>query len=211
MAPHGKKLAAAVGGLVAATFASPAFAHHVMGGELPHTAWQGLLSGLGHPIIGIDHFAFTVGVGLMAYLAGRLVLLPLLFVIGSVIGCFIHFQGFDLPWSEAAIALTVAAAAAVVTTRSAPPIVMLAILFAVAGVLHGYAYGESIVGAEAAPLGAYIIGFALIQYGVAVGSGIALRMLVGRGGVSEAVMMRLAGGGMALVAAVALVNVALTG
>jgi urease accessory protein len=211
MVPHVRKLAAAVGALVAAAFASPAFAHHLMGGELPQTAWQGLLSGLGHPIIGIDHFAFTVGVGLMAYLAGRLVLLPLLFVAGSVIGCFIHIQGFDIPWSEAGIALTVAAAAAIVATRSALPAIVLAILFAAAGVLHGYAYGESIVGAEAAPLGAYIVGFGLIQYGVAVGSGLALRMLTSRHLASEAMIMRLAGGGMALVAAFALVGVALTG
>jgi urease accessory protein len=209
MAPHVKKLAAAVSALVAMASASPAFAHHLMGGELPHTAWQGLLSGLGHPIIGIDHFAFTVGVGLMAYLAGRLVLLPLLFVAGSVIGCFIHIQGLDIPWSEAGIALTVVAAAAIVATRSALPAVVLAVLFAAAGVLHGYAYGESIVGAEAAPLGAYIVGFALIQYGIAVGSGLVLRMLTSRHLASEAMIMRLAGVGIALVAAFAFVNVAM--
>jgi urease accessory protein len=203
-----KKLAAAAT-LIVLTSTSPAFAHHVMGGELPRTALQGLLSGLGHPIIGIDHLAFTVGVGLMAHIAGRLALLPLLFVAGSVLGCFIHLQGFDVPWSEAAIAVTVAAAAAVVATRSALPAVVLAILFSAASVLHGYAYGESIVGAEAAPLGAYIIGFGLIQYIVAVGSGLVLRMLAGRGVVSEAMIMRLAGGGMALVAAAVFINVAM--
>src|SRR5262249_56840617 len=113
-------VAAAVGSVP--SLISPAFAHPFMGGELPSTAWQGLLSGLGHPIIGIDHFAFTVGVGLISQLAGRIVLLPLLFVAGSVLGCFMHVQGFDLPWPEVVIGLRVAAAAAICATGSPIPI-----------------------------------------------------------------------------------------
>src|SRR5262244_1869797 len=41
--------------------ADPAFAHHLMGGRMPSTFVEGLLSGLGHPVIGIDHLAFLVG------------------------------------------------------------------------------------------------------------------------------------------------------
>jgi urease accessory protein len=37
------------------------------------------------------------------------------------------------------------------------------VLFAVAGLIHGYAFGESIYGAEASPLAAYLIGLAVIQ------------------------------------------------
>ena len=205
-----KVLIAAAAALIVLRFTPPAVAHHVMGGELPSTVWRGLLSGLGHPIIGIDHFAFTVGVGLMSHLAGRIVLLPLLFVAGSVLGCIIHTQGFNLPWPEPTIGLTVAAAAAIVATRSRIPIVLLVLLFGVAGVFHGYAYGESIVGAETAPLSAYVIGFGVIQYLVAVGSGALLWMIVGRDYVSETMLMRLAGGGIALVAVLTFVNVALT-
>src|SRR5258708_34195202 len=40
----------------------PALAHHVMGGQVPVTFRDGLLSGLAHPIIGIDHFAAVVAV-----------------------------------------------------------------------------------------------------------------------------------------------------
>jgi len=197
--------------VVVLPFAPPAFAHHLMGGELPSTAWHGLLSGLGHPIIGIDHFAFIVGVGLMSHLVGRIALLPLLFVVGTLLGCFMHIQGQTLPWSEPAIALTIAVAAAVVGCNARTPISILATLFVVAGALHGYAYGESIVGAETAPLAAYIIGFGTIQYFLAVGSGAALRMIVGRDYVSETMAMRMAGGGLALLAALAFVNVALVG
>lgn len=211
MAPLLKALVVGAAVIIELTLISPtAFAHHFMGGELPNTAWQGLLSGLGHPIIGIDHFAFTVGVGLMSQLAGRILLLPLLFVTGSVLGCFMHVQGFDLPWPEVVIGLSVAAAAAIVATGSHIPIVVLVSLFGIAGVFHGYAYGESIVGAETAPLSAYVIGFALIQYCVALGSGALLRTIVGRDYVSETMLMRLAGGGMALVSILTFINVALT-
>ena len=41
----------------------PAFAHHLMGGHTPATFGEGILSGLGHPVIGLDHFAAVVAVG----------------------------------------------------------------------------------------------------------------------------------------------------
>ena len=88
---------------------------------------------------------------------------------------------------------------------------ILAILFFASGVFHGYAYGESIVGAETAQLAAYVLGFGAIQYCIAVGSGAALRTIAGRDHLSEAMAMRIAGGGIALVAAFAFVNIALAG
>jgi urease accessory protein len=42
-----------------------------MGGDLPETHWLGLLSGLAHPVIGIDHLVFVLGVGIWSALAGR--------------------------------------------------------------------------------------------------------------------------------------------
>jgi len=205
-----QKLVAAAS-IVFVSLVPPAFAHHVMGGELPRTAWQGLLSGLGHPIIGVDHLAFVLGVGLMAYLAGRVVLLPLLFVAGTVLGCGLHVQGYNLPAPELTIALTVAIAAAVVASRARLPVGLLAPLLAVAGAFHGYAYGESIVGAESAPLAAYLAGFGLIQACLAVGSAAALRWVAGREYVSEAAALRTAGGAIALAAAFAFASVVLAG
>ena len=51
-------------------------------------------------------------------------------------------------------------------------------------------------------LGAYVAGFALIQYGIAVVSGAALAMIVARDYLSETTAMRTAGAAIALVAAV---------
>ena len=44
------------------------------------------------------------------------------------------------------------------------------VLFAVAGFAHGYAFGESIVGAEATPLAGYFVGLIIIQIAVAGGA-----------------------------------------
>ncbi|HET9176699.1 MAG TPA: HupE/UreJ family protein, partial [Pseudolabrys sp.] len=54
---------AGLGLLLLAHSATNASAHHVMGGRMPATFMDGFLSGLGHPIIGIDHFAAVVAVG----------------------------------------------------------------------------------------------------------------------------------------------------
>jgi urease accessory protein len=57
-----------------------------------------------------------------------------------------------------------------------PPAVALG-LFVLAGLLHGYALGESIVGAEPAPLYAYLIGLAVMQSAIAQGAMAVVRIL----------------------------------
>ncbi|NJN32344.1 MAG: hypothetical protein HC824_19395, partial [Synechococcales cyanobacterium RM1_1_8] len=37
-------------------YAQPALAHHPLGGRLPTNAFEGLMSGLAHPILGLDIF-----------------------------------------------------------------------------------------------------------------------------------------------------------
>ena len=189
--------------------ADPALAHHVMGGAMPATAWQGLLSGLGHPVIGFDHFAFVIGVGLMSWLAGRRMLLPLVFVAATVLGCFAHIQSMNVPSSELAIVITLLVAAGIVALRYRMPASLFALLFAAAGFFHGYAYGESIVGAEATPLIAYVIGFAAIQYAIAVAGAAVLRAIVDREYASELTAARVAGAAIAAVAIVSVVSLAL--
>jgi urease accessory protein len=202
------KVVAAAAGVVALS-GPPALAHHVMGGVTPETLWQGLLSGLAHPIVGVDHFAFILGVGFMSWFAGQVALLPFLFVLGTVVGCLVHVQGLDLPVPELVIAFTLAVAAAFIAVRSRIPTGIMAILFVAAGIFHGYAYGESIVGAETTPLIAYMTGFACIQYSVAVGIAWAVRFIVAKAYVTETTATRLASGAMACVAAIAIAIVVL--
>ena len=172
--------------------AAPAQAHHPMGGQLPSNLFEGLLSGLGHPIIGLDHLAFVIGVGLAAATLPRRALMPLAFVVATILGVVIHLTATDLPLVEAIISLSVLAMGMLLLSGKTIPSAAWAALFAIAGLFHGYAYGESIVGAEATPLVAYFVGFAAIQYAIAMAAMSVLRGVMAGDGTREP--LRIAGG-----------------
>jgi urease accessory protein len=149
--------------------AAPASAHHVMGGGLPSTFSQGLLSGLGHPVIGPDHLAFLIAVGIAVGVGGLNLVLPVLFVAASAIGVVLHVNGLNLPAAELIVASSVVLVGLLIARGREIPIAAWAALFGLAGLAHGYAYGESIYGAEPTPLGAYLLGLVVIQSAIAVG------------------------------------------
>jgi urease accessory protein len=179
--------------------AGPALAHHPMGGATPSTMTEGLLSGLGHPIIGIDHLAFLAVVALLAFkLSGAARwLAPAAFVGGTLGGALLHLRAVDLPMAELLVALTVVVGGITVlySLRAKPAFngAGLSLLLAIAGVFHGYAYGESIIGAEATPLLSYLIGFSLVQYGLIAGMLTGLSMLAVRSQGSAARLVRTGG------------------
>ena len=151
--------------------ASPALAHHPLGGELPQTMAHGLLSGIGHPVIGLDHLAFVVAVGVAATLIGRPLLAPLAFVAATVGGTLLHLAAVGLPAVEAMIALSIIAIGMLIIGGRTLPVAAFLALFVVAGLFHGHAYGEAVFGAETSPVLAYLAGFGLTQWLVAVAAG----------------------------------------
>ena len=157
--------------------AEPAWAHHVMGGKLPETFLQGLLSGLGHPVIGVDHLAAIVGVGILAALTGRSAAVVLAFSVAVIAGVGLHLSRIDLPASELFVGLTTLLIGALVILRQSMSAGRALLLFALAGLVHGYALGESIVGAEALPLVAYLLGLLVVQSAIGVAVYAAVRSL----------------------------------
>ncbi|MGH1419784.1 MAG: HupE/UreJ family protein [Hyphomicrobiaceae bacterium] len=146
-----------------------AFAHHPMGGTTPSNFTEGLLSGLGHPIIGVDHLAAIIGVGLMAALLGRPRILPIAFIAAMLAGVGLHLGEFNLPFAEGLVGLVTLVIGGLVAARFSLGTIATAALFAVAGAVHGYALGESIVGAEQTALSAYLLGLGIIQAVIAIG------------------------------------------
>jgi urease accessory protein len=146
-----------------------------MDGKIPVTFVQGLLSGLGHPIIGIDHFAFIIAIGVAVGMAGLNLLFPVIFVAASVIGVALHVQGFSLPGVEVMVAMSVILIGGLIAARIRLPSAAWVILFALAGLFHGHAYGEGIYGAEPSPLGAYLAGLLAIQTVIAVAIALLIR------------------------------------
>ncbi len=160
--------------------AVPAFAHHVMGGRTPSTFMEGLLSGLAHPILGLDHLAFLVAIGLVVGIAGLSLLLPVAFIIAMALGVVLHAQGIGLPAAEYVVAASVVLAGILLVLRVELPVLAWGALFAVAGLFHGYALGESIYGADRAALGSYLLGLVVIQGALTVGVALLTRRLDAR-------------------------------
>jgi len=186
-------MTSAAASLVASLAAAPAFAHHPMGGALPGTFMHGLLSGLGHPVIGLDHFAAVVAVGCLAAAHPKGWGLIIGFVVAMMAGVAAHLQGATLPGAEMIVAGTVIALGLILAIRRDLSAAVALVLFAAVGWVHGYALGESIFGAEQTPLVAYLIGLAVIQSAIALAAmRVALLLMQG-----DALRLRLAGSGIA--------------
>jgi urease accessory protein len=173
-----------------------AAAHHVMDNRLPSTFAEGLLSGLAHPIIGLDHFAAMLAVGILAAPQRRGAALVVAFVLAMIAGVALHVGRASLPASEVLAALVVVVLGVLAMLPTVVSATAALVLFAAAGAVHGYALGESIIGAEPTPLSAYFAGLAVIQSAVALGAMTATRWIGDQAG-AKPVAVRLAGAAIA--------------
>ena len=196
---------------VCASLAIPlnASAHHAMGNTTPGNAWEGLISGLAHPVIGLDHLLFVLAVGAACYYFGQKAGTIVTFLAAAIAGTVLHLNKATLPYPDAwiAVSLLVLGILFLLNSRVLKSRLALA-LFALAGILHGYAYGESIVGAEATPLAAYLAGFTLVQFAIAF-CGYAVARHIDRSRPSSPTV-KAVGGGLTL-AGVAFLFLALAG
>jgi len=182
--------------LMAFAFTSvPAFAHHVMGGRTPANFSEGLLSGLSHPVIGLDHFAAVVAVGCLAAAHRAAPALAIGFVLAMMAGVALHVHGTTVPDAEILVALSVIVLGAMLLRRWPMPAGAALALFAAAGLVHGYALGESIYGAEPTPLYAYLLGLAVIQSAVALAAMSVAQLIAKRS--ADLSPLRLLGAGIA--------------
>jgi urease accessory protein len=161
LASPGPLRQAAVAALALLLIASPAFAHHPfgMGDSGALTAWQGLLSGLGHPLLGPDHLLFLLALGFVGLQRPLRWVLPLLAIGlgGSLLSQFIPLPDAVAPWAEALVSLSLAVEGLIALSMA--PAAWLLPLFG----LHGFLLGSTIVGAEPSPLLSYFLGLLLAQ------------------------------------------------
>ena len=150
--------------------ALPALAHHPLDGRLPANFFEGLMSGVAHPVLGPDHFVFIVAAGLLAAIAPRGIWIPVTFVLAGLAGTGLHLMSLDLPAPEFFISASVLGFGWMLAMKQRPNLLVILGLAALAGLFHGYAYGEAIVGAEMTPLFAYLVGFTFIQLAIALGA-----------------------------------------
>jgi urease accessory protein len=102
---------------------------------------------------------------------------PLLFLIATACGVWAHVVAVSIPGAELIVALSVLAVGALLATGRFVHFGSWMALFIVAGFFHGYAYSESIYGAESTPLAAYLTGLVVVQTILTVGVALITRTL----------------------------------
>jgi urease accessory protein len=147
---------------------SPALAHHPMGGRTPSNVFEGFMSGVAHPLIGPDHFAFVVAVGLLAATRKQGVIIPIAFVLAAMFGTGMHLANLNVPGIELLVSGSIVLFGILLALKNSLNTGTVAGLSALAGLFHGYAYGEAIFGAQMTPLVSYLAGFTVIQLGVSL-------------------------------------------
>jgi len=152
-----------MGGVAALTAATPGWTHHPFEGVQPQdlNLLQGLVSGLGHPLLGWDHLVFLLAIVVITALTTRRWVLPLLVVglAGSGLAALLGATpgpGLGLVL-ELVVGLSIVAGG-LVHGGFLPAWILLPLM----GV-HGFLLGESMIGAEPTPLVAYVLGLFLSQ------------------------------------------------
>jgi len=105
-----------------ALLATPAFAHHPLNGMPMETFTHGILSGIGHPVLGFDHLFFVALVGIAAAFTGRIALAPLGYIAGMLAGLAMILGGIALPGVEVVIAMSLLVMGAIVLSGRKLPI-----------------------------------------------------------------------------------------
>jgi len=169
--------------------AVPASAHEQSGQA------AGFLTGLKHPVSGLDHVLAMISVGLWGAQLGApaVWLLPVIFPLVMAFGGFLGLVGVPLPGTEVGIALSAVLLGLVVALEARPPVWVAATLVGFFGIFHGYAHGTELPAGENALL--YSAGFVMATgclHGVGIGLGVAHRWTAGR------VALRVAGATVAL-------------
>jgi urease accessory protein len=161
-----RSLPIAIAGLA---LAQPAFAHEQAG------VGGGLVSGLLHPLTGMDHLIAMVAVGIWGAQLGppAIWVLPITFPLVMALGGVLGVLRIPLPMPEVIIALSALILGAAVAIRLRLPFAAAAAVVAVFAVFHGHAHGAELPG-SANPL-AYGVGFVVATgllhlCGIAVGT-----------------------------------------
>ncbi len=176
--------------------ATPALAHHPLGGMPMETFAHGVLSGIGHPILGFDHLFFVALVGIASLYTGSRHTTAGAFIVAMLAGTLAMSVGSGLPATEIVVGLSLLVLGGIVLSGRALSAIPAALVFAGFGLFHGSAFGATIAAQEAGAglsvLIGYLIGLGVIQYAIALVAGWVARA-VWKATDASAVQVRLAG------------------
>lgn len=151
--------------------AIPALAHSAEG------YGGGFIAGFSHPILGWDHVAAMVAVGLWGAFLGApaIWILPVVFPLVMAFGAVAGILGIPVPAIEIGIALSAVVLGSMIVFALKPPIWVSAVIVGVFAIFHGYAHGTELP--ATANAFAFAVGF-VISTGLLHLAGIAFGLLI---------------------------------
>jgi urease accessory protein len=151
----------------------------------------GFLSGVRHPISGLDHVLAMIAVGLWGAQLGApaIWVLPVAFPMVMALGGMMGLLGIPLPGTEYGIAASMILLGGVVLFELKPPLWMAALLVSFFAIFHGHAHGTELPPGQDGLL--YSMGFVCATgclHGIGVSIGLVHRWTWGQ------LLLRLSGG-----------------
>jgi urease accessory protein len=137
----------------------------------------GFIAGFAHPILGWDHVAAMVAVGLWGAFLGppAIWVLPVVFPMVMALGAAAGIAGLPVPAVETGIALSAVVLGLMIVLAARPPLWIAAVIVGAFAVFHGYAHGTELPTSVNAF--AYAVGF-VVSTGFLHLIGIAFGLLV---------------------------------
>ena len=106
----------------------------------------GFVSGLIHPVTGLDHVVAMVAVGLWGAVLGApaIWVLPIAFPLIMTIGAVLGILGLPVPAIDLGIALSAIVLGGMVAAKARPPLAIAFLLIAFFAIYHGYPHGVAL-------------------------------------------------------------------
>lgn len=165
--------------------AGPVAAHGTGHGSAGYGSegYGGFVAGFTHPILGWDHVAAMVAVGLWGAILGRpaIWILPVVFPLVMALGAVAGIIGLPVPAVETGIALSAVVLGGMILFALRPPLWLSAAIVGAFAVFHGYAHGAELPASVDAF--AYAVGFVLstgLLHLMGIGFGLVIRWPIGR-------------------------------
>jgi len=157
----------------------------------PVSAWAhvesgqagGFLSGLSHPVSGLDHVLAMVAVGLWGAQLGApaMWMLPVAFPMMMAFGGMLGLMGIPVPGIEIGIAVSGIVLGALILGETKMPLIGALLVVAFFAIFHGHAHGTELEAGQNAML--YSLGFVLCTgtlHGIGIAMGLVHRWQFGR-------------------------------
>jgi urease accessory protein len=134
----------------------------------PRTFAEGFVQGVGLPVISLYHLAAMIGIGILVGIAARGIVPVLVFGLAAIAGVAIQLSPLDIPGYDVFVALTTMIIGLLILLRQPLSPKVASVVFAAAGLVHGYSLGAVLVGADTVAIVAYVSGLLIAQTALGV-------------------------------------------